>query len=608
MPSSPSPSHARLLVRLLRVAWEQRVRCLLVLGLQLLLLGSSVLALGLTGAALDVIHGALSPQAASPRWPWGIRPPTDASPLMVVLAVAGVIVAIALFRTWLQFVHAVAVADVVQGRIVPSIRARLYEKLSMLSFRFYDRHESGSLLNRITSDVQYLRSFVDGVLIQSLVVLLALAVYGSYMFTMHAGLTLACLASSPLIWAVTVRFSRRVLPEHANMRAQMDHFVLGVSESVQGAHVIKGFAAEPTFEAELLAKNQRVRDGQRRIFRQMSRFSATIDVLTHLNVATLLAYGGLSVVRGTLSVGELVVFAGLLQQFSTHVTTMSTIVNTLQESLIGARRVFEVLDTETEVVSPARPTPHEHFVGHVRFERVCFGYGERPSLTQIDLEAQPGECIALFGAAGAGKSTLLSLIPRFYDVESGRVLVDGIDVRELSLASLRKHTAFVFQETFLFSNTIAANIAFGHPQASPAQIEQAARLARAHDFIVALPHGYDTLLGELATNLSGGQRQRIAIARALLSDPRILLLDDPTAALDAETTREFLETLETAARGRTTFIATHRPQLLERVDRILVLEQGRVVQHGSHAELLRRDGPYRRAIELALPALEERAS
>ena len=252
----------------------------------------------------------------------------------------------------------------------------------------------------------------------------------------------------------------------------------------------------------------------------------------------------------------------------------------------------------------------------VAYHAVSFSYVEGTrALSDVSFEAKPGQCIALYGAAGAGKSTLLSLIPRFYDPDAGRVSIDGIDVRELELSTLRRSIAVVFQETFLFSHTMAANIAFGRPEASLAEIERAARLASAHEFIERLPHGYETVLGELATNLSGGQRQRLALARALLTDPSILLLDDPTAALDAETTREILGSLQTAAAGRTTIMVTHRPALLRRADRILVLEHGRIVQHGTHAELAPLPGPYRELLRLhaadahALPTLsaEERA-
>jgi ABC-type multidrug transport system fused ATPase/permease subunit len=594
-----APSQAHVVRRLLRVAWEQRARCLAVLGIQLLLLGLTVIAFGWSGLAVDLIHHALSPGGPALHFPWGLRPPVQLTASAQVLLLAAAIVLVGLARTGLGYLYAVAVADLVQVRIVPTIRAQVYDKLQHLSFRFFDRQSSGSLLNRITSDVQLLRSFVDGVLIQSIVLLLATAVYGGYMLSRHVGLTLVCLATTPIMCWVTLRFSRRVLPAHAHSRAQADELVRAVAEAVQGIQVVKGFAAEDSVLAELARKNAAVRDGQRRIFQHVSRYTPSVDLLIHANTLSLLLYGGTLVVRGRLSVGDLVAFGALLQQFSTHVTNLSTIVNTLQESLIGARRVFEVLDAETEIVSPPQPCPLARVTGQVRFENVTFGYAPgRAAVSGIDFSVQPGQCIALFGAAGAGKSTLLSLIPRFYDPDQGRVLLDGVDVRELDLNTLRRAVAVVFQETFLFSHSVAANIAFGHPEASRAQIERAARIACAHDFIEALPAGYDTLLGERASNLSGGQRQRLAIARALLTDPPILLLDDPTAALDAHTTREILTSLKAAGAGRTTFLVTHRPLLLKQADRVLVLAHGRVLQQGTPFELSQLPGPYRDALRL----------
>jgi ATP-binding cassette subfamily B protein len=321
----------------------------------------------------------------------------------------------------------------------------------------------------------------------------------------------------------------------------------------------------------------------------------------------LLGYGGWLVIRGELPLGTgLVVFAGLLDQFSGQVNQVATLANSVQQSLVGARRVFEILDAPIEVSDAPDACARHRLGGSVRFENVSFSYDGNGTVVQdIDLDVKPGQCVAILGATGAGKSTLMSLIPRFYDPTRGRVLVDGTDVRELRLDDLRRSIGIVFQESFLFSNTVASNIAFGHPGATQKQIEKAARVAAAHDFIMRLPQGYDTVLGESGNTLSGGQRQRLAIARAVLLEPAILLLDDPTAAIDSETEHEIFTALENAIEGRTTFIVAHRLSTLRRADFIIVMENGRIVQRGTHAELMRVPGPYLRVANLQLVDCED---
>jgi ATP-binding cassette subfamily B protein len=278
---------------------------------------------------------------------------------------------------------------------------------------------------------------------------------------------------------------------------------------------------------------------------------------------------------------------------------MAGIINTLQQSLIGAARVFEVLDAPLDVATPLSPVRLPAIRGAIRFERVSFRYGESaPVLSSIDLDVQAGECLAIVGATGAGKSTLLELVPRFHDPSAGRVLVDGVDVRELELDFLRRNIGLVFQESLLFKTSIANNIAFGNPEASRAQVERAAKLAGAHSFILEMPSGYDTVLEEGAANLSGGQRQRLAIARALILEPPILLLDDPTTAIDPETEHEVLEAMSSATVGRTTLVVANRMATLRRADRIVVLEDGVIVERGSHEELMQKRGLYYAAAAL----------
>ncbi len=606
---------ARLIRRLLAFAWAYRKRCLTVIGYQVGMLLLALVGLGLAGLGLDELRAAMSTSAPLPRWPMSWLPAPSVSPLTLVTGISVLLLLTAVARAAVSYRYNIAVGHLVQMEIVPSMRSAVYDKLQRMSFRFFDATASGSIINRVTGDVQAVRAFVDQVLIQSVILALALVVFLFYMLGKNVGLTVACLATTPLMWTATTLFSRWVHPSYARTRELADRLTTTFSETIQGIRVIKGFAREPERKALYETHNKAVRDQQRRIFNQVSVFSPAVDLLGQMNVVVLLLFGGRLVAQGQLTLGDLVVFTGLLQQFGAQVSNLAAIVNTLQQSLISAKRVFEILDAPAEVESPQVPLRPAVSTGAVRFEDVHFGYhpGET-ALAGIDIDVQPGQRIVLFGETGCGKSTLLALIPRFYDPSLGRVLVDGLDVRSFDLHALRQQIGVVFQESFLFSATIAENIAFGQPTASAAQIEEAARLASAHDFIAALPEGYDTFVDEGGTNLSGGQRQRLAIARATLMNPRILLLDDPTAAVDPQTEHEVLAALDRVAHARTTFIATHRMGACVKADLILVLDNGRVVERGTHAGLLKARGHYFAVAELqrrgdrALPgtAVQER--
>jgi ATP-binding cassette subfamily B protein len=598
----PKPlTNATIIRRLLALGWAYRRHCLQVLGYQVALLALGLLGLGLAGLAIDVIRHQLQPQTPQAHWPFGWSPPPGWSAMGQLVLVGGIVLAMAALRATLNYLYSIAVGHLVQMDIVPRMRSAVYDKLQRMSFRFFDATASGSIINRVTGDVQSVRAFVDQVLIQSLILVLSLGVYLVYMCKQHVTLTAACIATTPLLWVAATLFSRWVQPAYAESRRRADELVTYYTETIQGIRVIKGFAREPERTATFAEKNRAVRDQQEGIFRRVSIFTPSIESLGQLNLVILLAYGGHLVAAGRLTLGDLVVFAGLLQQFAGQVNNLANIVNTLQQSLISARRVFEVLDAPLEVQSDAQALRPARVAGAVTFERVGFEYhpGSR-ALDAVELEARPGMRVVLFGETGAGKTTLLAMIPRFYDPVAGRVLIDGTDVRSIDLETLRAHVGVVFQESFLFSASVADNLAFGRPEASRAEIEEAARLACAHEFIRALPDGYDTILEEGGANLSGGQRQRLAIARAILRDPPILLLDDPTAAVDPQTEGEVLLALEQVARKRTTFVATHRLVACYGADLILVLDDGRIVERGTHDELLRARGLYFRAAMLQL--------
>lgn len=591
-----NPYATRVLVRrLCGLAWEFRASCVWSMALSLVLLLLGIAGLQLLGLVIDVIRQALNPALPAPAYPLGWQPPAGWTALEVVTVLALAIVAQALVRAALTYAYNMVTARLTQGEIVPALRAQLYAKLQRLSFSFFDAHGSNSIFNRVTGDVQNTRLFVDGVLLQGLNMVLTLAAYAFFMWRIHPALTLACLSVSLPLWGVAQYYSARLRPGYLRNRELTDEMVLLFSESVRGMQTVKGFAAEAEQVRRFEAANDRVSSQQRKIFWDLSIFTPGTQMLSQLSLVILFAYGGWLYVEGKIALGGgLVVFAGLLQQFTGQVANISTIANSVQQSLAAARRVYEVLDTPLEVQSRANAIRPGRLSGQLTFENVRFGYhGTGPAaLAEISFSARAGQVIGIFGMTGSGKSTLLGLIPRFYDPQQGRILADGQDLRDLDLDAYRRQIGIVYQESFLFSNTVAANIAFGHPGATLEQIERAARIAAAHEFIVGLPHGYETVLGESGVDLSGGQRQRLALARALLLQPPILILDDPTASVDARTENEIVSALREAMAGRTTFVVSSRLSLLRRADLVLVLEDGRLTQSGTHAELVHRPGPY----------------
>ena len=595
-------SNGELVRRLLGLAWQFRGDCLWSIALSVLLLLLGLAGLQLLGIVIDVIRHALDPVQRSPIYPFGWHPPASWTPIQIVTLLSSAIVAQAVLRAVLTYQYNMVTARLTQGRIVPDLRDRVYARLQRLSFRFFDAHGSSSIFNRVTGDVQNTRLFVDGVLLQGVNMLLTLAAYFIFMWRIHAGLTVACLSVAIALWWVTRYYSDRLRPGYLRNRELFDDLVQRFTESVRGMQTIKGFAAEPHQIRQFEEANDQVTSQQKRIFLDLSLFTPATQVLSQLSLVILFAYGGWLYVHGRLPLGAgLVVFAGLLQQFNGQVANITTIANSVQQSFTAARRVFEVLDTPCEVENKPNAIVPGRLSGEVVFEDVTFEYHPAASVLRgVTFRAKAGQVVGIFGMTGAGKTTLLGLIPRFYDPLHGSILADGHDLRELDLDAYRRQIGIVYQESFLFSNTVAANIAFGNPHANQEQIERAARVASAHEFIRKLPHGYRTVLGESGVDLSGGQRQRLALARALLLEPPILILDDPTAAVDSRTEQEIVTALRQAMRGRTTFVVSNRLSLLRRADVILVLDQGRVAGLGSHDDLVRLPGPYRETACLQL--------
>ena len=599
--SGEEASNGTLIRRLFALSWRYRGKCLLILLLQAAMLALGLLGLGFAGIAIDVMRHAVDPTAPVPKWPLHFLPPPQWTPMRTMEIIAGIILGVAALRGLLDSWYRVAQNHLVQVEIVVQLRAQVYDKMQRMSFRFFDANASSTLINRVTGDVQSVRMFVDQVLIQSVIVLISLAAYLVYMLNIHVGLTIVCLATTPLLGILAARFSQTVQPAFRKNRDLVDEMIQRLAENIRGIAVVKAFAREDDEIEKFRVANETVRAQKQWIFKQVAMFNSIIGFFSQVNLIVLLGYGGYLAIHGKVPIGTgLVVFAGILQQFANQISSISVIANSMQESLTGARRVFEVLDAPLEIQDPAKPKPLGESRGHIKFENVGFDHGQDPVLENINFEVKPGQCVAVFGPTGSGKSALLSLIPRFYDPTEGRITLDGIDLREIDLDELRRNVGLVFQESFLFSTTVAANIAFGHPKASRAQVEKAARIAAAHDFVSAMPKGYDTVLGESGLGLSGGQRQRLAIARAVLLEPAVLVLDDPTAAIDQGTEHEIIEAMNSAMASRTTFLVTHRLSMLQRADFILVLEEGRIAQAGTHEELLQRGGYYAQVAAMQL--------
>lgn len=585
-------------LRLLGLCWRDPGLCVLVVLCQVAALAAGLLGVWAAGLGIDYLRTELQAGARAVRWPFGLTAPGTWEPAHVLLAVGAAIILAALVRGALTWLGGVLLARLVHRGVVAGLQTAVFAKLQHLHFRFFDQHHRAEIVNRATGDIQAVRTVIDTVLIQALITLLTVAVSVVYMASIRVGLTLVCLSMAPVIGVTCLLYSRAVHPLFLRARQLSDRMILTLAEFVEGIAVVKGFARDPEVRAQFRRDTQAVREQQNAIAWRQSVFSPSVDLMAQSSLVLLLLYGGKLVIDGSLPLGAgLVAFAGLLQQFAAQVMMIAQISSGIQENLTGARRVFDILDAPVGLRLPEHPQIAPSARGTVRFENVSFHHDESgPAvLSGVTFEVNPGECIAIVGETGSGKSALLSLIPRFYDPDAGTVLVDGLDVREWDLQALRRRIGIVFQENFLFSDSVAANIAFGQPDASREAIVAAARAACAHDFIEELPQGYETVLGESGVDLSGGQRQRLTIARALLADPSILLLDDPTAAIDPATEHHILNAITRSLAGRTTLVVAHRLSTLRRADRILVLERGRIVQTGTHAALMQEDGPYRQA-------------
>jgi len=484
------------------------------------------------------------------------------------------------------------------------LRNRLYDHIQRLPFSFHDHAQAGQLISRCIEDVRAIERFAGSGVVD--LIRTGVLMVGITALLFLSNPQLAAIAILPLIplGAMTTHFGQRIGQYFYAVDNALGDLSTRLQENVSGVQVVRAFAREP-YEIERFEKaNRTLFDARLRVIREWSKIMPSTHFFVALCTILILSFGGPKVLRNEMTIGELVAFNSYLLLLAGPVGQLTWLINMAGEAVAGSQRTFEILDTPLEIRSPASPDPIPagEMKGRVQFDHVYFHYqGETAqALEDIHLTVEPNQVVALIGPTGSGKTSLVNLIPRFYDVSSGAVLIDGRDVRDYDLPALRRQIGIVLQTSLLFSTTVRENIAYGRPEASLEEVTAAARAAQAHEFIVELPDGYETVVGERGVTLSGGQRQRVAIARALLMNPRILILDDSTSSVDMQTERLIQQALERLMQGRTTFVIAHRLSTVRRADLILVMDKGRIVEKGKHAELLARGGLYREIYDLQL--------
>ncbi|NNM87635.1 MAG: ABC transporter ATP-binding protein [Phycisphaerae bacterium] len=486
--------------------------------------------------------------------------------------------------------------------MVFSMRASMYDQLQRVGFSFHDRHSSGTLINRSLSDLHNIRQFVNMALVQITEIVLYIVGYNILLASISPTVGLVALLPIPFWFTYLRYFSKKAQPIQKQIMTSGDELTMVLSENVAGAQVVKAFATEKTEISKYDKTADRLFD---RVLKNVGLFSNFVPIVRSIATASSLSLflvGSFLCVSGSLKVGDLIVFGVAMGNILGRLQQLNQISNQYQTSIVSARRFYEVMLAQPSVMELPDAAPLPPGSGQVEFTGVSFTYSGavKPVLENVSFRAAGGSVVALVGPTGAGKSTMMQLLARFYDPDQGVISMDGADIKTVSLSSLRKSICFVFQETFLFSDTVANNIRYGSPQATDGAVEAAARIAQAHDFIMELSNGYQTLLGERGTTLSGGQRQRLAIARALMADPKILVLDEALAAIDPETEHLIRRGLELVLTNRTVFVIAHRLSTVRAANLILVLEHGRLTQMGTHEQLMRQPGHYREVAVLQL--------
>ena len=508
-----------------------------------------------------------------------------------LLFFAGLILAATLVKGVFTFSQ-VFVGEYLSQRVCFDLRNRIFNQYQRLSFAYHDRSQTGQLMSRATSDVEQIRFFVSQGLINGALMLLTFVAVLVVLLLINWKLALLSLATMPVLFVIAVLFARQLRPMFSRVQQETAQLSTVLQEDLSGMRVVRAFAQEEQETTKFLYSSDRLAVATSKTMELFAMRNPLLQFIAGIGTTAVVWYGGLQVIDRTISLGTMVEFSAYLMMLQRPIRMLGMTINTYARAVAAGERIFEILDTQSEIEEKPDAIDMASVAGNVKFESVSYKASGLPVLQDITIEARAGEVIGIVGSTGSGKSTIINLLPRFYDVTGGRITLDGYDIRDLTFRALRQHIGLVAQETFLFAASIRENISYGRPDATEEGIIAAAKAAQAHDFIMQIPDGYETHVGERGVTLSGGQKQRIAIARALLLDPRVLVLDESTSAVDTRTEADLQEALKELMRGRTTFIVAQRISSVREAQEIVVLHEGQIVQRGTHGELVTQDGLY----------------